>query len=166
MTADSLLIPPPLIDGFAAPVTPALFLWSMWNRVGANLRRDSSVIQANAGRGGCWLIANTVYQLRKGQRDGERAAAIKVPEIKEQSAGVTSTPPQLGRYGLETAEWLRMNGHYPQEHQEKERAQGTGPRATQTGTLLQLCLLRGRGALPPFSRPDGTFRHRQPSPAR
>lgn len=62
------------------------------------------MIQANVGRGGCWLIANTVYQLRKGQRDGKRAAAIKVPEIKDQSAGVTSTHPQLGRYRLEKAD--------------------------------------------------------------
>lgn len=61
------------------------------------------MIQANVGRGGCWLIANTVYQLRKGQRDGKRAAAIKLLKIKDQSAGVTSAQPLLGRYGLEKA---------------------------------------------------------------
>lgn len=58
------------------------------------------MIQAKVGRGGSWLIANTVYQLRKGQRGGRRAAAVKVPKIKDQSATVTSTHPQLGPYRL------------------------------------------------------------------
>lgn len=62
------------------------------------------MIQGEAGRGGSWLIANTVYQRRKGQRAGGRAAAIKALKIKDQSATLTSTHPQLGRYGLKKAD--------------------------------------------------------------